>query len=61
MPIEKELFRQKIDAEEPFQRTMAILGDVLTKNKHSVMFIGDFLENLNMVICKKVGTFHGSH
>ena len=54
--LEKELFEQKIDKEEPFKRTTAILVDVMNKDKHAVMFVGDFLENLEIVICKKVYT-----
>ena len=52
--IEQEVFKTKVDPNEPHKLTKEHLTDVIERHNHAYMFIGDFTENHFEVICEKV-------
>ena len=52
--IERQIFENKVDPNEPYKTLKEQLGDVLSRNHHAMMYTGDLIESNMEVICGEV-------
>ena len=49
--IERKLFEEKVDKDEPLKSTKQYLNEVIEKNNHAFFFISSYVEGQEQFVC----------